>query len=78
MTVGAIGALLNILLIIAIIVDPLKVLRKGAWITILNLAFADFVVCVANMLDVGLILEFHVIDDPITFRIVRFVLIFDI
>lgn len=78
MTVGAIGALLNILLIIAIIVDPLKVLRKGAWITILNLAFADFVVCVANMLDVGLILEFHVIDDPITFRIVRFVLIFGV
>ncbi len=77
MTINAIGAFLNVLLIIAIFVDPLKLLRKGAWITILNLAFADLISCVANFLDVGLILEFHV-TDPNILKIVRFFLIFGI
>ena len=44
-TVTAIGTLCNTLLILAIIVDPLGILRKGAWVTILNLAAADFLVC---------------------------------
>lgn len=40
------GVLFNLAVILAIIVDPLKTLRKGAWITILNLAMADWVSCV--------------------------------
>jgi hypothetical protein len=77
MTIDAIGALFNVLLIIAIFIDPLKILRKGAWITIVNLAFADLISCVANFLDVGLIVEFNV-KDPVALRIVRFFLIFGI
>ena len=78
MVVDAIGAFLNILLIIAFLnADPLKVLRRGVWITILNLAFADLISCVANFLDVGLISEFDV-TDSITFRIVRFFLTFGV
>ena len=75
MVVDAIGAFLNILLIIAFLADPLKVLRRGVWITILNLAFADLISCVANFLDVGLISEFDV-TDSMTFRIVRFFRLF--
>ena len=41
MTVAVIGILCNILLILVIIVDPLGILRKGAWVTIVNLAVAD-------------------------------------
>ena len=77
MVVDAIGAFLNILLIIAFLADPLKVLRRGVWITILNLAFADLISCVANFLDVGLISEFDV-TDSMTFRIVRFFLTFGV
>lgn len=77
MMIDAIGAFLNTTLIFLIIVDPLKILRKGAWITILNLAVADFISCVANFLDVGLILEFSV-TDPLTFKFVRFLLIFGV
>lgn len=47
MFVAATGAIFNIVVILAIIIDPLKTLRKGAWITILNLAMADFLSCVA-------------------------------
>ena len=77
MIINSIGVLLNVLLIIAIFVDPLKLLRKGAWITIINLAFADLISCVANFLDVGLAVEFHV-THPVTIRIVRFFLIFGV
>ncbi|CAB3991654.1 5-hydroxytryptamine receptor 2A-like [Paramuricea clavata] len=77
MVVDAIGAFLNILLIIAFLADPLKVLRRGVWITILNLAFADLISCVANFFDVGLISEFDV-TDSMTFRIVRFFLTFGV
>ena len=77
MTINSIGVLFNVLLIIAIFVDPLKLLRKGAWITIINLAFADLISCVANFMDVGLAIEFHV-TDPVTIRIVRFFLIFGV
>ena len=77
MVVDAIGAFLNILLIIAFLADPLKVLRRGVWITILNLAFADLISCVANFLDEGLISEFDV-TDSMTFRIVRFFLTFGV
>lgn len=47
MAVAAMGALFNTTVILAIIIDPLKTLRKGAWITILNLAIADLISCVS-------------------------------
>ena len=34
--------------IVAIIIDPLKILRKGPWITIFNLAIADIIACICN------------------------------
>lgn len=77
MTIDAIGTFLNTVLVFLIILDPLKILRKGAWITILNLAIADCISCVANFLDVGLISEFGVADS-LTLRFVRFHLIFGV
>ena len=47
--VSGVGSLSNVLIIIVILVDPLKILRKGSWIswiTIINLAAADLAVCV--------------------------------
>ena len=44
--VTSVGALLNVLVFIVILVDPLKILRKGSWITIINLLAADLVVCI--------------------------------
>ena len=38
---------LNIVVIVAIVIDPLKVLRKGPWITILSLATADLISCIS-------------------------------
>ena len=46
MSVSAVGVLLNIAVILAIVIDPLKALRKGPWITILSLATADMISCV--------------------------------
>ena len=46
MSVSAVGVLLNIAVILAIVVDPLKALRKGPWITILSLATADMITCI--------------------------------
>ena len=45
MTICSIGMLCNLLLILVIIIDPLVILHRGAWITILNLSFADFLAC---------------------------------
>jgi hypothetical protein len=36
MSVAATGTLLNFVVIIAIAIDPLNILRKGPWVTILN------------------------------------------
>ena len=47
MSVAATGALLNFVVIIAMAIDPLKILRKGPWVTILNLAIADFISCIS-------------------------------
>ncbi|CAB4031209.1 adenosine receptor A1-like [Paramuricea clavata] len=47
MSVAAVGILLNLVVIIAIVIDPLKILRKGPWITILNLATADLISCIS-------------------------------
>ena len=43
MSVSALSGLLNLLVIVAIVIDPLKKLRKGPWVTILNLATADLI-----------------------------------
>ncbi|CAB4009416.1 somatostatin receptor type 5 [Paramuricea clavata] len=47
MSVAATGAVLNFVVIIAMAIDPLKILRKGPWLTILNLAIADFISCIS-------------------------------
>jgi hypothetical protein len=47
MSVVATGALLNFAVIIAMAIDPLKILRKGPWVTILNLAIADLISCIS-------------------------------
>ena len=46
---AATGAILNAAVILAIIVNPLKTLRRGAWITILNLAIADLITCISTI-----------------------------
>ncbi len=48
-SVAAMGAILNTAVILVIIIDPLKTFRKGAWITILNLAIADFITCISTI-----------------------------
>ena len=48
MSVAATGALLNFVVIIAMAIDPLKILRKGPWVTILNLAIADLITCMSS------------------------------
>jgi hypothetical protein len=50
MSVAATGALLNFVVIIAMAIDPLKILRKGPWVTILNLAIADLISCISSFL----------------------------
>ena len=47
MFVTAMGAILNTVVILAVIIDPLKSLRKGPWITLLNLAIADIITCIS-------------------------------
>ena len=49
-TASGFGAPLNLLLLLAILWDPLKILRKGSWITILNLAVADLMSCISMSL----------------------------
>ena len=48
MSVVATGTLLNFVVIIAMAIDPLKILRKGPWVTILNLAIADLISCISS------------------------------
>ncbi|XP_028401803.1 lysophosphatidic acid receptor 4-like isoform X2 [Dendronephthya gigantea] len=45
MSVSSIGMLCNLLLILVMLINPLKVLHRGAWVTILNLSIAD---CLAS------------------------------
>ena len=47
MSVAAFAMLLNLTVIIAIVIDPLKILRRGPWVTILNLATADLISCIS-------------------------------
>ena len=48
MSMAALGVVLNIAVILAITLDPLKVLRKGPWATILSLATADLITCISG------------------------------
>ena len=48
MSVATLGALLNSVVIVAMAIDPLKILRKGPWITILNLTIADLISCISG------------------------------
>ncbi len=48
MSVATLGALLNSVVIVAVAIDPLKVLRKGPWVTILNLTIADLISCISS------------------------------
>ena len=75
MVIDAIGVFLNTILITTMLLDPLKIFAKGASITILNLAFADLIACVADFLDVGLSLKFDVSNSKI-YNAVRFFLVF--
>ena len=43
MSMSALSGLLNLLVFVAMVIDPLKKLRKGPWVTILNLAAADLI-----------------------------------
>ena len=47
-SVAAVGALLNSVVIVAMAIDPLKILRKGPWVNILNLAIADLISCIST------------------------------
>ena len=47
MSVTSVGALLNSVVLVAMAIDPLKILRKGPWVNILNLAIADFISCIS-------------------------------
>ena len=47
-SVVAVGALLNSVVIVALAIDPLKILRKGPWVNILNLAIADIISCISG------------------------------
>ena len=47
MSVTAVGVLLNSVVIVALAIDPLKILRKGPWVNILNLAIADLISCIS-------------------------------
>ena len=61
-SVSAVGVVLNIVVILAIVIDPLKVLRKGPWITIFSLATADLITCISAFCNWGwehLIPEFN-------------------
>ena len=58
MTVAIIGVFCNMILIAVIIVDPLHLLRKGAWFTILNLSIADLTAAASNFLEISLQTEF--------------------
>ena len=48
MSLSAVGAVLNMAVVIAIVIDPLKVLRKGSWITIFSLEIADLITCISG------------------------------
>lgn len=44
-----VGSLLNLAVVVAILVDPLKILRKGPWMSIVNLSIADLITCITSV-----------------------------
>ena len=70
--VAGVGALLNFLVFIVILVDPLKILRKGSWITIINLLAADLVVCIIMFCS---IINVHFVIKVLNFYFVRSLLL---
>ncbi|XP_046860185.1 type-1 angiotensin II receptor-like [Xenia sp. Carnegie-2017] len=68
-SVAVIGALLNLAVTLAIVFDPLRILRKGPWITILNLAIADFLSCVTCFFQWLDYYEFNIINFTCSERI---------
>lgn len=59
MSMSTVGAVLNMAVVLAIITDPLKVLRKGSWITILSLEIADLFTCISGFFLWGRTFFFH-------------------
>ncbi|XP_046845922.1 rhodopsin, GQ-coupled-like [Xenia sp. Carnegie-2017] len=47
--VGPVGIILNTLLVLVMLRDPMKILHRGAWITILNLSLSDTMACSARV-----------------------------
>ncbi|XP_046862249.1 type-1 angiotensin II receptor A-like [Xenia sp. Carnegie-2017] len=60
MAVSVIGVLSNSLLIVVIVLDPLLIIRRGPWITIFNLAIADFIASLSKFLILGLGFAFKI------------------
>lgn len=59
-----VGMFCNFLLTLIITIDPLKILRRGAWFTILNLSIADFIACLDQFIRSYL----HHVDDMKTLK----------
>lgn len=75
MVVSAIGIFTNGVLIFVILVDPLHILKRGPWITILNLSIADFTASLSEFMIVGLSKPFQMIQvSHQLFRCVQFIL----
>ncbi|XP_046862009.1 cannabinoid receptor 1-like [Xenia sp. Carnegie-2017] len=60
MAMSMMGVVNNSLLIIVILVDPLRIIRRGPWITILSLASADFIASLSKFFTLGLTAEFGI------------------
>jgi hypothetical protein len=71
-TVDVIGIICNILLILAIIIDPLKILHRGAWITILNISVADFIACGSNFVKLLLAYAENIVVPAIAIHVLTF------
>ncbi len=72
MSVAAVGALLNSVVIVALAIDPLKILRKGPWVNILNLAIADLISCISAFCTWGQMFFFEEAQTRLYFTITIF------
>ena len=71
-TVDVIGIICNILLILVITIDPLKILHRGAWITILTISVADFIACGSNFVKLLLVYAENIIVPVIAIHVLTF------
>ena len=69
---AAVGALLNSVVIVALAIDPLKILRIGPWANILNLAIADLISCISGFCAWGGMFFFKGIVPELCFTIAIF------